>query len=99
VTVEVTGPVTRAEVGRWRTLLADGLAQGRGLRIDLAESGPWDLAGVQFLLATLASGKRAGQPVELARVPDVLMKVAERAAVRDQLAEQVTDRLASGSRG
>ena len=59
-TVAVTGPVTLAEVARWRDALSDGLARGQGLRLDLAGSGPWDLAGVQLLLAAIASGKRAG---------------------------------------
>jgi hypothetical protein len=99
VTVAVTGPVTRAEVARWRTVLLDGLAQGPGLCVDLAASGPWDLAGVQLLFATLSSGLRTGRPIELARVPDVLTKVAERAAVRAQLAEHIVDRSAVETRG
>ena len=85
-TVVVTGPLTRDEVARWHDAFADGLARGRGLRIDLAESGPGDLAGVQLLLAAIASGRRAGWPIILARVPDVLTAVAERAGLRDRLA-------------
>ena len=65
----VTGPLTRDEVARWQEDFADALVRGRGLRIDLAESGPWDLAGVQLLLAAIASGRRAGWPIVLARVP------------------------------
>ena len=53
--------------------------------------GPWDLAGVQLLLATIASGKRAGRPIVLARVPNVLIAVVERAALRDQLAAITVD--------
>jgi ABC-type transporter Mla MlaB component len=78
--------VTLAEVARWRSALIDGLARGHGLRLDLTESGPWDLAGVQLLVATVASGKRSGQPIVLAHVPKVLMVVVERAALRDQVA-------------
>jgi ABC-type transporter Mla MlaB component len=85
-TVEVSGPVTRAEAARWRDTLSDGLARGRGLRIDLARSGPWDLAGVQLLLAATASGKRAGRPIALVGVPKVLNAVAERAGLLDRLA-------------
>jgi ABC-type transporter Mla MlaB component len=84
-TVEVTGPVTRAEVVRWCGAFSDVLARGRGLRIDLAGSGPWDLAGVQLLLAAVASGERAGRPISLARVPNVLSAVAERAGLLDRL--------------
>jgi ABC-type transporter Mla MlaB component len=79
--------VTRAEVAQWRRAFAEGLARGGGLRIDLADSGPWDVAGVQLLLATMASGRRAGGPVALARVPNVLMAVADRAALSECLAE------------
>jgi ABC-type transporter Mla MlaB component len=86
-TVEVTGPVTRAEVPRWRSAFGLALSRGAGLRIDLAGSGPWDLAGVQLLLATMASGRRAGRPVSLVRVPNVLTAVAQRAALGERLAE------------
>ncbi len=84
-TVEGTGPVTRAEAARWRDAFSDGLARGRGLRIDLAGSGPWDLAGVQLLIATMASGLHAGRPIILARVPNVLLAVAGRAGLLDRL--------------
>ena len=90
-TVEVIGPVTRAETARWRDAFSDGLARGRGLRLDLAGSGPWDLAGVQLLLATTASGRRAGRSISLARVPNVLKVVAERAALLDRLAAITED--------
>jgi ABC-type transporter Mla MlaB component len=85
-TIAVTGPVTRAEVGQWRSAFADGLSRGRGLRLELAGSGPWDLAGVQLLLATIASAQRAGGPIVLAGVPNVLTAVAERAGLLDPLA-------------
>jgi ABC-type transporter Mla MlaB component len=91
MTVEVTGPVTRAEVAQWQSVFAEGLLRGGGLRIDLAGSGPWDVAGVQLLLATMASGRRAGRPVSLARVPNVLTAVAKRAALREHLAEITVD--------
>jgi ABC-type transporter Mla MlaB component len=98
VTVQVTGPVTRAEVARWRTAFLDGLARGSGLCIDLAASGPWDLAGVQLLLATMASARRTGQPINLVHVPDVLTKAAERAAVRERLAALIVDRAPAETR-
>jgi ABC-type transporter Mla MlaB component len=85
-TVDVTGPVTRAEAARWRDAFAADLSRGQGLRIELAGSGPWDVAGVQLLIAAIASGQRSGCPVVLARVPDVLMAVAERAGLRERLA-------------
>jgi ABC-type transporter Mla MlaB component len=84
-TVVVTGPLTQDEVARWHEAFTGGLTRGRGLRIDLAESGPWDLAGVQLLLAAIASGKRTGWPIVLAGVPGVLTAVAERAGLWDRL--------------
>ncbi len=85
-TIMVTGPVTRAEAARWREAFAGPVSQGLGLRLDLAESGPWDLAGVQLLLAAMASGRRAGLPVEFVRAPGALRSVAERAGLLDRLA-------------
>jgi hypothetical protein len=86
MTVEVTGPVTLAEAVRWRDAFADGLARGRGLRLDLHGSGPWDLSGVQLLLAAAASGRCVGRPIVLARVPNVLTAIAGRAGLLDRLA-------------
>jgi ABC-type transporter Mla MlaB component len=89
--VEVTGPVTRAEIQRWRDDFSEALPRSQSLRIDLAGSGPWDLAGVQLLLATMASGRIAGRSISLARVPNVLKVVAERAALLDRLAAIAED--------
>lgn len=90
-TVEVLGPVTRAEVARWRDVFSEGLAEVQGLRLDLEGSGPWDLAGVQLLLATIASGRRAVRPISLRRVPGVLSAVAARAGVLDRIAAITED--------
>ena len=90
-TVVVTGPLTRDEVARWHEAFADGLALGQGLRIDLAGSGPWDLAGVQLLFAAIASGQHAGWPIVLASIPGVLRAVAERAGLLDRLAAHAGD--------
>jgi len=83
--------VTLAEVAQWRSALSGSLARGQGLRLDLAGSGPWDLAGVQLLLATIASGRCAGWPIVLAHVPNVLMAVVERAALRNEFAAITAD--------
>ncbi len=90
-TVAVTGPVTLAEVAQWHHELSDAFSRGQGLRVDLAGSGPWDLSGVQLLLAAATSGERAGRPIVLAHVPNVFKAVAERAALRDQLAAIAVD--------
>ena len=46
---------------------------------------------MQLLLATIASGERAGRPIVLARVPNVLKAVAERAGLLDRLAAITED--------
>ncbi len=89
--IVVTGPLTRDEVGRWHESFAEGLVQGRGLRIDLSGSGPWDLAGVQLLLAAIASGRRTGWPIALASMPAVLTTIAGRAGLQDRLEAYAED--------
>jgi ABC-type transporter Mla MlaB component len=84
-TVTVTGPVTRTEVSHWRDRLATALSRGQGLRLDLAAAGPWDVAGLQLLLAAIASAQCAGAPIVLARVPQVLKTLADRAGLFDRL--------------
>jgi anti-anti-sigma regulatory factor len=44
------------------------------------------MAGVQLLLAAIASSRRAGGPIVLVGVPNVLTAVAERAGLLDSLA-------------
>lgn len=88
-TVEVTGPLTLAEAPRWREALLAALATGQDLRIDLAAAGPWDVCGLQLILAALASGRRAGQDVRLARVPRGFLAVAEQAALAGHLADVI----------
>lgn len=83
--VTLSGPVTIEEAPRHREALLAALASGRGLRIDLEPSGPWDVAGLQLLLAALASGRQSGQGVRLAGSPGVLRELAERAGVLDLL--------------
>jgi ABC-type transporter Mla MlaB component len=88
-TVEVSGPVTLAEAPRWREAILAALARGQDVRLDLAAAGPWDAAGLQLVLAALASGRRAGQAVRLARVPRVFLAAAEQGALADHLADSI----------
>ncbi|MBX6314648.1 MAG: STAS domain-containing protein [Isosphaeraceae bacterium] len=81
--------MTLAEVPRWREALLAALAEGKDLRVDLAAAGPWDLAGLQLILAALATGRRAGRSIRLVRVPQVFRAIAERAALTDVLAEAI----------
>ena len=56
-TILLTGPITLYEVSAVRETLRMALAEGKRLRIDLSDSGPWDLAGLQLLISC---GGRAG---------------------------------------
>jgi ABC-type transporter Mla MlaB component len=92
-TLVMSGPVTLAESPRWREALLATLAEGHDVRLDLATAGPWDLAGLQLLLAALASGRRSGQAVRLARVPRVCLAVADRAGLAGHLAGTIESRM------
>ncbi len=92
VTVALTGPVTLGETPRWREALIAALAEAKPVRIDLAASGPWDLAGLQLLISAVATGRRSGQAVRLAHVPRGLLAIADQAGVADRLAETIDDR-------
>lgn len=92
-TLVVSGPLTMAEAPRWREALLAALEGGEGLRIDLATAGPWDLAGVQLLLAAIATGRSNGRAVRLARVPKVCATILDRAGLADVLAGSIDDPL------
>lgn len=84
--VSLSGPVTLYESSEVRDQLLAAVVEGRPLTIDLEASGPWDVAGLQLLLAVAATGKRQGFPVHLVRVPGVCREVAERSGLGDWLA-------------
>lgn len=92
----IAGPVTLAEVARWREALAEELSRGRDLRLDLAESGPWDLAGVQLLLSAHAACGRSGGRMRLFGPPGVFLAVVERAGLGGLISPLYAD-LANGS--
>jgi len=78
--------MTKAEVVRWRDALSETVARGQNVRLNLAESGPWDIAGLQLMLALIASCDRAGLHLALTAAPQVFVTVAERAGVLDRFA-------------
>ena len=55
----LTGPITLYEVSAVRESLRSALAEGKPLRIDLSDSGPWDLAGLQLLISCVSTAARA----------------------------------------
>jgi ABC-type transporter Mla MlaB component len=85
--LSVTGPVTLAEVARWKEELAGGARN----RLILTDSGPWDLAGLQLLLAALSEAERRGVTISLAGIPSVLQSLATRAGLVDRLGPLVDD--------
>ena len=91
-TLTVTGPMTLEEAPRWREALLAAFGTGPSLSIDLAESGPWDLAGLQLLISALETARGSGQTVQFTRVPEVCMRVAEQAGVRIVLEPAIAGR-------
>ena len=89
--VPIVGAVTLAEVTRHRETIVAALASGADVRLDLGESGPWDLAGLQLLLSAARTGEGR---ITLEGVPGMLRAVADRASARG-----VLDGLAAGSAG
>jgi ABC-type transporter Mla MlaB component len=85
--VTLSGPVTLYESAEVREALLAALAEGKDLRVLLETSGPWDVAGLQLLIAAVASGQRAGLAVRLVGVPGVCREVAERSGLAGWLAE------------
>ena len=81
----LSGPVTLYESSRVREQLLAAVSEATSLEIDLKATGPWDLAGLQLLVAAAASGSRHGLPVRLIKVPRVCQEVADRSGLGDWL--------------
>jgi ABC-type transporter Mla MlaB component len=89
-TVSVKGPATIYEASALRDTLREALIEGKNLRIDLADTGKWDLAGIQVLVSCVNTGERQGQTVRLTGVPKVCAEIASRSGLSvwlDALAE------------
>ena len=84
-TIALEGPATIYEVSALRESLRAALSQGRDLRIDLGETGKWDLAGLQLLISCVKTGLAHGQTVRVARTPEVCVETAERCGLADWL--------------
>jgi ABC-type transporter Mla MlaB component len=80
-TISFEGPATIYEVSAHRETLREALAEGKGLRLDLGDSGKWDLAGLQLLISCVKTAQRQGLTVRLARVPRVCADIAERSGL------------------
>jgi ABC-type transporter Mla MlaB component len=84
-TILLTGPITLYEVSAVREILRAALAEGRALKIDLRDSGPWDVAGLQLLISGVKTGQNQNQLVRLVNVPRVCAEMAERSGLTEWL--------------
>jgi ABC-type transporter Mla MlaB component len=80
-TIRLTGPVTLYEVAEVCETLRMALSDGKPVRIDLSDSGPWDLAGIQLLISCVATGRDRDLEVRLVEIPLVCSQVAERSGL------------------
>ena len=84
--VVLSGPVTLYTVSQVRETLQSALASGKPLQLDLGDSGPWDLAGVQLLISCAHSGASHQRDLLLLNTPSGCLDVAKRAGLSDWLA-------------
>ena len=84
-TILLTGPITLYEVSAVCETLRMALAEGKQLRIDLSDSGPWDLAGLQLLISVRQSARNRDLEVRLVGIPASCAQVAERSGLSDWL--------------
>jgi len=84
-TIPLTGPITLYEVSAVCGILRTALAEGKQLRIDLTDSGPWDLAGLQLLISCARSARNHDLAVRLVGVPASCAQVAQRSGLSDWL--------------
>src|SRR4029077_6605116 len=80
-TLLLTGPITLYEVSAVCETLRMALAEGKQLRIDLTDSGPWDLAGLQLLVSCAQSARNRDLAVRLVSVPASCAQIAERSGL------------------
>jgi ABC-type transporter Mla MlaB component len=84
-TIAVEGPATIYEVSALRESFHQALAGGSDLRIDLRDSGKWDLAGLQLLISCVRTGEARGRSVRLTGAPAACVEIAERSGLTSWL--------------
>jgi anti-anti-sigma regulatory factor len=80
-TILLTGPITLYEVSAVRESLSMALAEGKPLLIDLSDSGPWDLAGLQLIVSCVKTAREA----HVINVPKLCAEIAERSGLAEWL--------------
>jgi ABC-type transporter Mla MlaB component len=84
-TVLLTGPVTLYEVSAVRESLRLALAEGKPLRLDLSDSGPWDLAGMQLIVSCVKAAQSRDREARVTNVPRYCADIAERSGLAEWL--------------
>jgi ABC-type transporter Mla MlaB component len=85
--IALSGPMTLYELSEVRDTLRAALAGSDHVRLDLETTGPWDVAGLQLLIACAATGRQLNRTVRLVNVPRTCVEVAERSGLSDWLHE------------
>jgi ABC-type transporter Mla MlaB component len=80
-TILLAGPITLYEVSALRETMRSALAERKHLRVDLRDSGPWDLAGLQLLISFDRTASDRDREVHLINVPRVCADIAERSGL------------------
>jgi anti-anti-sigma regulatory factor len=88
--VQLSGPITLYESNELRETLLLALSEGTDLSVDLETSGPWDIAGLQLLIALIASGRKADRRIRFVHLPRVCREIAQRSGLEEWL-DSVTD--------
>jgi ABC-type transporter Mla MlaB component len=81
----LTGPITIYEVATVRETLRAALDEGKPLEIDLGDSGPWDIAGLQLLISCVRTAQDRDQPVRLVNIPRGCAEMAGRSGLAEWL--------------
>lgn len=81
--------MTLAECGPLRLSILDAMAKGGPLHLDLASTGPWDLAGLQVVLAAVKTVRGQGRSATLEHVPDGFLDVVEKAGCKGFLSGSI----------
>ncbi len=84
-TILLAGPVTLYEVSAVRETLRGALADGKRLQIDLSDTGPWDLAGLQVLISCVNTARHRDGKARLINVPKTCAEIAERSGLSEWL--------------
>jgi ABC-type transporter Mla MlaB component len=85
-TILLTGPITLYEVSAVRESLSTALAEGKSLlQIDLSDSGPWDLAGLQLIVSCVRTARNHEWEARLINVPKPCVDIAERSGLAEWL--------------